>query len=138
MLCLPERTLFAAFYVKLILMGKGELFSVWPIDCQKIFSIALAERSSTNFITSWIVVVLLANTKKSLKFYCLESVQNFLSFFNLKFILFCLFLINFAAEAGIVPDMLNFVQKWTSCSYKIAFIEEIAVDIRVYKFHFHW
>ena len=50
-------------------------------------------------------------TGKSLKFYRFESVQNFLFFSDLKFLLFSLFLI-FSAKDGIDPNLyLNFEQK---------------------------
>ena len=57
-----------------------------------------------------IVAILLANLRKSLKFYCFESVQDLVSFFDLDF--FRLFWVYFAAEAGIVFNLfLNFEQK---------------------------
>ena len=58
-----------------------------------------------------IFAVLLANTRKSLKFYRFESEQNLVSFIDLNFF-FRLFLVYFAAEAGIVFNLfVNFEQK---------------------------
>ena len=57
-----------------------------------------------------IVAILLANTRKSLKFYRFELAQNLVSFIDLNF--FRLFLAYFAAEVGIVFNLfLNFEQK---------------------------
>ena len=56
------------------------------------------------------VAILQANTRKSLKFYCFESAQILVSLISLNF--FRLFLFYFAAEAGIVFNLiLNFEQK---------------------------
>ena len=46
-------------------------------------------------------------TKKLKKSYHFESVQNVSFFYNLKVMLICLFLIVFAAEAGVVLNLFS-------------------------------
>ena len=76
----------------------------------------------------YIVVTLLVNTAKLQKFYRFESVQNVVSFFDLKFILFRVFLIFFSAEANIILNLfLNLEDKWASCSYKNALMKKKSV-----------
>ena len=65
---------------------------------------------ATAFYNLGIVAIFFANTKKSLKFCRFESAQNFVSFVDL--IAFCMSLVYFAPEAGIVFNLfLNFEQK---------------------------
>ena len=68
--------------------------------CQKDFSIACAEQGSFIILNS--CNFLLANTRKSLKFFCFESAQILVSLISLNFFFFCLYLVYFAAEADIV------------------------------------
>ena len=51
-----------------------------------------------------IVAILLANTRKPLKFYRFELIQILVSFIDLNF--FRLLLVDFAAKAGIVFNLL--------------------------------
>ena len=76
-------------------------------NCQKHSQLlALSNRA----LESWIVAILLANTRKSLKFYRFKSAQILVSLISLNF--FCLFLVYVAVEAGIVFNLfLNFEQK---------------------------
>ena len=71
----------------------------------KNFSIACAEQQSFIILNS--CNILLANTRKSLKFYRFNSAQILASLISLNF--FCLFLVYFAAETGIAFNFfLNF------------------------------
>ena len=68
-------------------------------------------RGAATLYNLGIFAVLLANTRKSLKFYRFESEQNLVSFIDLNFF-FRLFLVYFAAETGIVFNLfVNFEQK---------------------------
>ena len=75
-------------------------------NCRKNFSIACAEQQSFIILNS-LLAILLANTRKSLKFYRFESARILVSLISLNFFLVC-----FAAEAGSVFNFfLNFEQK---------------------------
>ena len=68
-----------------------------------------------------------------LKFYHFESVQNLVSFFIRNLYIFCLFLIFFAAEAGIVLNLiLNFKQNELRVSIKL-FLQKTVYLFKIFK-----
>ena len=116
MLCQLNWRLFSCFCIIVKLQRrKSKLLSSWTTNCQKIFSIA--PHRAKALYNLGIVAILLANTRKLLKFYRFESTQDFVFFIDLNFF-FCLFLVYFAIETGIVFNFLNFEQKWASCLLK--------------------
>ena len=98
MLCRPEKDFF------LLLQFHKFFLAVVQFEKSKLFPTTAKNNSPTTVYSLRTIAILLANTRKLLKFYRFESVQNLVSF--------CLLLVYFAAEASLIFNLfLNFEQK---------------------------